>query len=334
MEQPRASAPAGTLQWLEEEQHRSKINLSKLQQQMEQLQAGLWGQLERMQQGEQALSAVVAQLARLPKLEEQLRQLQALSESSQESGLKEEQRRAAEERVRQAELERERQARSELGHRLELQERDGQSLWTKLTALEDGYRRYSEPLLQLQQGAEQLAHEDQQLQGRIQSLLEQIRHGEGDLDRLRQEQEALRKQDEVISGRLHILGEQVKGVQDQTEAILSVEQLQQELQERLEVQRMERQRLERQSAEIQTVQEEQHSRLEDLIRELALLSGKNQTLTEHLDQVREQLWGVREEIVQHFSRLAETEEQQKRRQIVELEQQVRELRARSQPTGS
>lgn len=334
MEKSGASTSPGTLQWFEEEQYRSKINVTKLQQQVEQFQAALWDQLERIQQGEQALAAAMAQLARMPKLEEELRQFREVAAGLQESWLKLEERRGEEERGHLAELERDRQARGEAGRKLELLEREAQNLWTKLSALEDGYRRSAASFLELQQRTEGLVHEDQRLEARIHGLSEQLRHGEQELDRFRQEQEALRKQDEVTSGRLHILGEQIKELQDHLGAVRGAEQLQQEIQERLELQRLEGQRLERQNADIQTTQEEQHSLLEDLGRELNQLSGKSQTLVEHLDQVREQMWGVREEIAQQFSQLAQKEEQQKRRQIAELEQQIRELRGRSHPTGS
>ena len=73
--------------------------------------------------------------------------------------------------------------------------------------------------------------------------------------------------------------------------------------------------------------EQYRSNMEDLRQEVIQVHGKGQALTEHLEYVRDQLWELRNNLAEQFGTIQSAEEQQRRRQVAELEQQIKELSA-------
>lgn len=315
-----------TVQWLEEEQRQNKAVVFKFQQLVEQLQGSLWGLGDRVNTVEGAIATVMAHGSRVARLEEDLRQAREVLERLQSVSTEERQQEVAEERLRQAELERERQAHTEVLHKQELLEREQAGLRDKLQVLDEAGRRRQEELFHLEQALEPLRAQNEQLANRLTTFQDHTKRQDQALEELRQEQRSLQAQDEVTQGRVQHLGEQVHRLEGQ-EALRDLEQrLSGSLTEQSELHRVERQRLEREFVELQLSFEQYRSTLEDLQQELSQLQGKSQALTQYLEQVREQVWELRNDLGEQLGGVAASEEQHRRRQIAELEQQIKELR--------
>jgi chromosome segregation ATPase len=137
-------APAGNLQWFQEELHTAKIQSAKLEQQIEQLQSLLSDLVDRSRHQEEALANVNVQLATLVQVQEEVRQLQTLT-----GRLGEEQERArghVEEATRQqqAEAERVRSERAELVKQMQDLERRVASWQERQGSIEETGRRYQD----------------------------------------------------------------------------------------------------------------------------------------------------------------------------------------------
>lgn len=321
------AALGNLVQWLEEEQRQGKALVFKVQQELEQVQGGLWSLGDRLNAVEGAIGAVMAHGSRVARLEEDLRQTRELVERIQTHLDREQQDLSAEERQLQAELARERVARSEVQQRQEQFAREQTAQREKLQALEDANRRRQEELFKLEQALDPLRGQDEQLANRIASSQEQVKRLEQSLEELRQEQRSLQAQDEVAQGRLMHLSDQVRRLEHQ-EPLLELDQkLTNAITEQADLHRVERQRMERGIVEIQAAYEQYRATLDDLQQQVLQLHGKSQSTAQHLEQLRELLWELRGDLGEQLGAIATGEEQHRRRQIAELEQQIKELRA-------
>lgn len=327
METSDQNPEANTLRWLEDEQRQNKAAYFKLQQQLEQVQSHLWAQGDQIHSVEEALSVAHAQLSRLPKMEEELRQANEMVERFRVAQGEEAQRQGEAERVRQGEMERERGAKAQMEQKLDLLEKEAQSFFGKHQLFEENLRRHQDTLFQAQQGLDNLAHEFETLRSGFLLAQEHTKRQAQDMTNLHEEHGNMRMQDEVILGRVQALAERVKYIEDQ-EALVSLEEkLNSDFSARLEMHRIERQRLERNLAELQESHEQHHANIEELIQQAARLDGRSQALSEQMTQLRDQAWGLHQGMAAELSQSAQREEEQKRRQIAELERQIGELKA-------
>ena len=90
---------------------------------------------------------------------------------------------------------------------------------------------------------------------------------------------------------------------------------------------MERQRLDRVLAETQMSYEQHKSAVDDVRQLVIQLQGKANALNDHMDHLREQFWQLRTDLAEQFTAIKAGEEQQRRRAMAELEQQMKELGA-------
>ena len=326
MDATEATALSNALQFLEEEQRQYKTQIFKFQQQLEQLQGTLWTLGDRVNTLEGAIATVMAHGSRVARLEEDLRQTREFVEHFQSEFETRHQQETAGERLIQTELERERQARTELLQKLDDLEQNQAGMLEKVQIMEEIGRRRQEELHQLERSLEPLRVRDDQLSQQIAGSYEAQKRQAQELAELQQEQKSLQAQDEVVQGRVQHLADQVRRLESE-DSLQNLEQrLTAMLVEQNELHRAERQRLERTSVELQMSYEQYRSMVDDLQQQMLQLQGKAQAVTQYLEQVREQFWELRNALGEQFTKIVAAEEQHRRRQITELEQQIKDLR--------
>ncbi len=322
-----AAAPENLVQWLEEEQHQQKVTLFKIQQQLEQQQNTIWTFGNRVSSLETALNTMMAHSTRVASLEEGLRRTQELLERSQVNDEDIQQQEAAAERAHQAERERDRQDRIDMLQKLETWEREKIALQERLQAIDEGGRRRQEELFQVTQAMNTLEQKDEELNALISGQQSQTRHLTELLGEVQQNERNIESQQEVIQGRMQHLADLLHRLESGAAMQEVEERLTQALNEQGELHRTERQRLDRMVGETQLSYEQYRSSVED-VRQLTLqVQGKATALNDHMDLIRDQFWQLRTDLAEQFTAIKTGEEQQRRRSISELEQQVKELSA-------
>ena len=324
---------AKTVAWLEEENRQHKSAVFKVQQAADQLQGGVWTLSDRLNAVEGSLNIIVDHSTRLVRVENDLHNVRELLERLDNRLGPDTMPDAQEDRRRQAEQERERQVQAETAKQYDVLEKAHRALMDRVQTVEEMARRRQEELFQLTQGADGL-HSLAEKQGAL-IQAQQIRneHLSRQLEEATNALQGLQGQDEVIQGRLQYLTDQVRRFESQADLREAETRLTQLLSEQGELSKVDRQRLERGLVEVQIGFEQHRSSVDDLRQELIQLNGKSRSQGEHLDQVREALWGYQNELGDQFTGWADRTEQAHRRYIAELEKQIKDLAAwRSRPT--
>ncbi len=315
-----------TIKWLEDEQRQSKALNLKIQQQLDQFQTTMWTQTEQLHLLEDSVSAMRNIANQLPKLEDNLRQIAEALGRAQEARDELKQHIDEMERVWTNELARDREERSRLVKQLGELISETQTLHNKSQLADEASRHIQENLTQVNAMVESLSRHDDSLDTKISLLQESQKHTDQELKRLDQDQELLRSTDEMLQGRLLSLGERVRTIEDQERFLSLEERLRMELAEKSNLQTVERQRLEKQLIEAVTVQSQHGLTLEALEKGLSQSDDRDKNLAQQFTSLREQMWDLREEVLNNFAKLAQLTEQNSRRQIVNLEQSILELK--------
>lgn len=318
-------APAGNLQWLQDELHNAKVQAGKLEQQVEQLQTLLSDLVDRSRHQDEAIAAINVQLATLVQVQEDVRQLQTLT-----GRLREEQERARghlEEATRQqqAESERVRSERAELVRQVEDLERRVASWQERQGSIEETGRRYQESAAATAQQATDLQQRLEDLEGRSSRNTEAANRLDQRLPELERSVENAVRAEETGNERTRLLTDVVRRMESEAADVTRQLQELSELPERLELGRVERQRLEARFAELEEAVNGLSGNRDEHQRLLAALEGKHHGYEGRLDALNERLDEYRQQLAEHLLKLTQSQEQLKRRQIGDLEREIKEL---------
>ena len=312
--------------WLEGEVRQSKAQQSLLQQQLEQLQAQIWDLTEKQHKAEDSLTSLSAVLRALPQLNEEVRQLREnlARLSERQTGMQA----LLEEMARQhqAEGERDRQERSEVVRRLDGVERLAEAWNTHLEVVEQTTARDHESVNFLRLRFETVERSLSDLEGKAARSLENDKRTEQEIGRLHSETEALRKQDEVFVERLQLVTQLASRLEETVGKLQEGERARQEAIEKLDLARAERQRLEERLLGMEQMTEAQREKVEDQGRALSLLDTRNQGQLERMAALQDQVGEYRQQVIEQYVKLLQTLEKLRRRQIDEMEREVRELK--------
>ncbi len=291
---------------------------------LEQLLATTRSHAEKIHIMEETLSVAANGMAQLPRMEEELRQGRAHIERLKLTQSEDLVQVGEDLRKQNNEVERDRERTSELQHRQELLEADNELRQAKVQALDEVTRRFQEIINQIPQQFEDMAQENQELNAKA---LRNIETSKRDvIGRLDREVGPLRKQDDVVVNKIELVNAQVKHLEENCDAVFAGVDQWQKLVERMDLQHAEIQRLEKQLVEHLQLLEEIKEQLDITGRAFGHLDSRSQTNNDRLVDLQQQVWDTHRRAGQQVSDLAQIEEKQKKRQIVELEQQLRELK--------
>jgi chromosome segregation ATPase len=324
-EERQIESPGGNLQWLQDEIHNVKVQAGKLEQEVEQLQALLSDLVERTRHHDEAFSNLNVQLAILTQLQDEARELQTLT-----SRLRDEQERArghVEESTRQqqAEGERVRSERAELVRQVQDLERQVASWLERQGSIEETGRRYQESAATTAQQTSDLQQRVGELEGRSARNLEAMNRLDQKLPELNTGVEAALRGIEATNERTRLLADVVHRIEGEIADLTQRVGELNELPERIELARVERQRLEARFALVEEAVDGLSGSRDEHQRLLSALEGKHHGYEGRLDALMTRLDEYREQLAEHLLKLTQNQEQLKRRQIGDLEREIKEL---------
>ena len=326
IEERQTAALANRVAWLEDELRDARASMTKLAQALEQSQAQVWELRGHVHHVEDGVAALVPQLAGIPGLDEQLRQLKDVIARVHEQALGTDTRLAELGRQVDSAAERERQALNELAHRLDTVERQTQGTMARFDALDEGIRRGMEAVTLLRQRADEVARTVDGLETRLARVVETGGRTDHEFSRLGGEIDGLRKQDEVLAERIQVYTEMLKRLEGQISLVAADVLVKHDVFEQLDLSRVEIHRLEERVSIIESTADGLHDRDEETTRQVTLLEGRHKGLQERLTGLQSDFAGYRTYVNEQFQRMHQLQERLKRRQMEELERELRELR--------
>lgn len=320
------AALADRLLWLESVVRETRDGMNRLHQRMEQTQAEVWELTQRVQDTEQRIAAVEPHLAALTRTDAQVLQLKDTLAVVREQGLSAVTRLSELARRVEASEEYERAALNEQSHRVETVERLAGGTVTRIDNLDESLRRLMEAITILRGRAEELVRVTEALDGKQTRLAEADARSEQDAARVDAELDTLRKQDELLAERLQVYIEMIKRLESQVGDVASDAALKHDVVEKLELGRVERQRVEDRVGRLEAAAENLRDQDQDTLRLTNNLEGRQRGFQERLNNLLAEMAAHRAQVNDQFQRLFQLQERLKKKQIEDLDRELRELR--------
>ena len=316
----------GAIGWAQDQIYQLKAQVGQLEQQLEQMQLVNTKLGESTHKVEGSLQEVVLAASQTTRLQEELNQAIALIVQLQD--------RQAETNERVEELGRSRglyesrdlEEWAEAVKRTEQLERQI-DLWTdRQSGLDESRRRQSEEVALLQQLIQQMELRLDTAEGKSTKSLETASGAQQKIASVDATLEALRQQNEAISERARATAEAVNKVEHMLEQNLDELERMELLAERIELHRAERQRLEDRALRLEEELQELRGRSDQTEHQQGKLGGQQQGLASRFDTLQEKVDEQRSLLMEQIRKLTATQDRTKRRQIQELERELREMK--------
>ncbi|MFQ5879274.1 MAG: hypothetical protein ACE5IZ_03730 [Dehalococcoidia bacterium] len=314
------------MQWLEDELRQTKAQFVKLQQQVEQFQGHLWRAAEEAQRNQEALNALHIQVGGLSGLQDDARQManEVALLREQQTGfratLDEAQHR------RQATAEKDRQEWAQLLRRLEAAEKMAIAAEQRSVSLEEGQRLLRNDLIPLQQGLGQLESGLEEIKVRAARNVEASKRLEQGQDRIDGDLDALHKQDDVMMERLQLYAEHVRRLDERLSALVVDQTTHDDIINRVELARAGWQHLGERLAALEKLMDGHQETADGQTRALDLLGARLQGQADRLVELQRHLGAYRQDLLAHLHRWNQLQQKLSRRQLSQLEQELRELK--------
>jgi chromosome segregation ATPase len=293
---------------------------------MDQTQAMALDVSEKMHQQESTIADLASQGSAIVPLQEEMRQLKEVLARLQEQQVNA--RGQLEETVRQrmTEAERGRVEVADLRRRLEDLERQVEGWLDRQSGVEDSARRYQEGIALASARAESMEQRLGALEGRASRNHEATNRIDQEISRIDAAIQGLEREDDLQSERARVALEAARRVEAEVESERRDLRALTELSERMELLKVERQRMEDRLAQVEENANELRGLLAHQEQLLSVLDGRTQGYLGRLESLREEILRHRQEFVEHLLKLSGGQEQLKRRQIEELEREIKELK--------
>ena len=320
------SQSINTVAWLQDQFHLLKAQLGKVQHQMDQTQAMALDVSEKLGQQEAEVAGLVSQGSTIAPLQEEMRQLKdVLTRLQEQQG---QVRTQLEEMVRQrmAEAERERVEVSDQHRRVQDLERQVEAWLDRQSGTEDAARRYREGITLANLRAEGMEQRLEALEGRASRNLEATNRIDQEISRIDAAIQGLEREDDLQAERARVALETARRVEAAVESERRDLQALAHLSERRELLKVERQRLEDRLAQAEEEINELRGLLGRQEQLTSVLEGRTQGYLGRLEALREEILRHRQQFVEHLLQLSTGQERLKRRQIEELDREIKELK--------
>ena len=321
------TAVRDALVWLQEQMTQVRDQMAHLQQEaddalgrltslQEQVDEVHGGQAQAEQLGG-AVGNLRAEIGEVRELAAQLRERLSSADLRQEEAA----------RQRDLEVERERQARTALAQRLDDLNETGTAVEQRMNVLVEAQRRYQEAAISLRQEADALRATVSGLQSRESTHAEALHRLEAGLGGLDARAGELEHIHEAMAERLQLAAEHGRQLEREIGAIVMprLEGID-EVAEQMNVLRAERARFESRLQALELRLDRADEVVEEQTGMAAKLQGRLQGVDERLAQLQADLTGLNETVVTQMVRFGQTLERQKRRQMGDLEREIRELK--------
>lgn len=320
------SQSINTMAWLQDQFHLLKAQLGKVQHQMDQTQAMALDVSEKLRQQEAAVAGLASLGSTMLPLQEEVRQFKDVLARLQEQQAQV--RTQLEDIVRQrmSKAEHERVEGADQHRRLQDLERQVEGWLDRQGGIEDVTRRHRESITLVNLRAEGMDQRLEAIEGRGSRNLEATKRIDQEVSRIDAAIEGLEREDDLQAERARVALEAARRVEAVVEAERRDLQALAQLSERMELLKVERQRLEDRLGQAEEEINELRSLLGRQEQLTGILDGRTKGYLGRLDALREEILRHRQQFVEHLLKLGTGQERLKRRQIEELEREIKELK--------
>ncbi len=316
----------GTVARLEDELRDTRVVIAKLVQALDESRGQVWELSGRLAQVEDAVQEITPQLAGILAFDDQLHQIREGISVVHEQGIGAATRVAELERELDSSTDHERQTANELSRRLDAVERYTQGTGVRFDSLDEASRRSMETVMLLRRDIEDSARATEAVGTRLARVIESSNRVDQEFGRIAGDLDGLHKQDELIAERAQVYGEAIKRVEGQISTVAADVAVKHNVIEGLELLRVETHRLEGRISGLEAAAGLLHERDEETVRHVSLVDGKQRGLVERLTGLQSDFAGYRDQVSEQFQWLHQLQERLKRRQLEELERDLREMR--------
>lgn len=314
------------LDWLETELRGVKASLAEFGDKTEQTQTQLWGLIDGQARGEQGTGTLAAQVSALSELPETIRILRERVERLQGAVGQDGEQRELLARQLRAEMQAERDERGELRRRAEFAEQASATIGEKQDTVEDLVRRLRDETALVSQRLEQMDISMHGVDSRLAAGAEGLRRVQGDGRNQSQEVERLDRALATIDERLEGVLDSVRRLQE--EAVRSGETTQEfdALRERFEAVRLSQDATVERSNDTARENETLTARITELERALERMRTRSEQHDRALGELRHAVTEATDASQRDAERFLAFQEKVRRREMSDLEQEVREIR--------
>ena len=312
--------------WVQDQLYQVKAQTAQLEQQLAHLQSIVTQLTESFQGTERSLRETAQGATLAYRLQEEINQSVALIVHLQDEQAELKVRVDDLGRLREATQTRDQEDWLDLVRRTDQLERQVAAWLDRQAGADEASRRMQETLSLVQHELQQIEHRLEAVEGKAARALEGANRAEHTLSQTDATIMALQHEDEAIAERARVAADMAHRLEATLNQHLHELQRVELLAERIELHRAERQRLEDRALRL----EEGLGELRDLTQkgedQRARMAAQQQGLSARLDAVQEQMEEQRVKLVDQIRRLTGSQERTKRRQVQELERELREMR--------
>ena len=317
---------AGVVDWLEAEVGGLKAKLAQAEAQAQEDRTRLWQISEAVQRAEGGAANMVAQLQILSDLPEEVRLLRERAERTQAALGQESEQMELLARQLRAEMQAERDERAELRRRTEFAEQAALTGAEKVHVAEEMSQRAQETMSVVGQRLEQSDLHVAGLDARLAALGEAVRRVQDDGRTASAEIEGHERLFAEIGDRMERFTELARRVQQRQEDSERSQEEAHALRDRFESMRVDNEAAIARVSTMQSEHEQIQARFGEFERSLERARTRSEQQERGLTEIRAAFGDLRELLQRDTERLLGFQEKLRRRQIADLEQEVREIR--------
>jgi chromosome segregation ATPase len=331
MNDPQSEARPGAdaVAWLHEQVTQLKTQVGRMTQQGDQTQAAILDVNEKLRDAEARLREIGAKTVGLPVMQDQLRQLAGLMERIQDAEVLIDTKFEMIERLNHDAQGRDQSEKNDLYRRVQELERRAEGLGERQAMVDDALRRFQDEVSRshLQyQGINQRLESVESKTGRNVDAVNRLEQTHSETE---QGIRALRREDDVLAERVRLAHEVAGRLETDMHAQQEEYRVLPLLTERVELLRAERQRLEDRASRLEESLEDARTRLEREEDFTAHVDVRIKTFEARLDHVHSSTLDYRRTLNEHLLKMNQMLERMKRREVEEIERQVKELRVQA-----
>lgn len=315
--------------WLHDQVGALKAHLGRIQQQGDQGQAAVLDVNEKLRDAEARIREVTARTLGLPAMQEQVRQFSGLLERIQDAEVLIDTKFEMLERTHGEERTRDQAEKNDLYRRVQDLERRGESLAERQSSVDDAHRRFQEEVARTHIATQSVAQRLEAVETRAGRAIDAITRLEQTHAELESALRALRREDDALAERARLAHEVAARIETELHAQAEEYRTLPLLAERVELMRAERQRLEDRVSRAEGTLEDSVLRLERQEETSSQLDVRIKSHEGRIDHVHNATLDFRRSLSEQLLKLNQMIERMKRRQVDELERDVKDLRVQA-----
>lgn len=313
--------------WVQDQVVAMKAQIGRLTQANDQLQAAVLDLNEKLRDSEGRVREMTARTLGLPGMQEQIRQLSGLLDRIQDAEVMIDTKFEAMERAQAEMTTRDQAEKNDLYRRLQDVERRSEGLGERQQAVDDATRRLQDEISRSHltfQGHNQRLEAVESKSGRNVDAIARLEQEHAETE---QALRALRREDDVLAERARLAHEVASRIETELHALQEEVRAMPLLTERVELLRAERQRLEDRTSHLEETQANLVVRVEREEEATLHAEARLKAYDGRIDHIHNLTLDYRRGLTDQLLKLNQMLERMRRREVEEMERQVKELRS-------